>query len=121
MSEEKPRFGLLEKGEFSRENLEKELIGKIVHVTAQGTNISSIGRLVHYVSGEIAVLKPFILTTEEGFKEVDDTDITYGVGNIYPYGCETFEEAYNEFIAFQRNNVRPETKSEEKAEKPKKK
>lgn len=60
MAKRNTDFGLPEKGEFDRDNLEEKLIGKVVCVTY--ANIFNLdGKLIYYKSGDIAILEPYIM------------------------------------------------------------
>lgn len=95
---EQPKFGLREN--FISE-LEKRLVGKIVSVRGQGMDFSIIGKLKHYVQGEIAVLSPYVLCpfpNKRGFEIKKEESIISSPGLVSTLGYKNIDELVKKYI-----------------------
>ena len=90
-------FGLPEKGEFSRDKLEKELTGKIVAVRG-AADFSIYGKLVYYQSGDIAVLKPYVFYIGSNIESIDKKAIVERPVVISQFGYNTVEELIEKYL-----------------------
>lgn len=89
-------FKLPEKS-FSREELEKSLIGKIVLVRGAAANFSVAGVLVVYQSNDIAVLSPYIHSTDSKYVIVPRKMIIEQPVVVSEFDCYTLEEVIRRY------------------------
>ena len=89
-------FTLPEKGEFSRENLRRELTGKVVCVSGLGKERTGV--LVHYDSGNLAVLNPHVKTFNGKPVIIEDICVIERPTILDKYDCETLQEAFDKYI-----------------------
>lgn len=82
---------------FNREELEKSLIGKIVLVRGAAANISVAGVLVVYQSNDIAVLKPYIYSTDGKYFIIDEEVIIEQPAVISKLDCSSLIEVITRY------------------------
>lgn len=113
MSENSPQYGLPPRGEFSREQLDEDLTGKIACIRGASAGFSVTGKVLHLKIGDIAVLRPYITFKNNKPISMDRRSIIADPTVISEYDCETLQETIEQYG--------PTLENPQKKDKPKRK